>query len=356
MEDLLEALFAEIVTRITRTSDLNSLSLVSKWLYTNEAYQRSTLRVGCGLCPAREALASLCSRFPNLSKVEIDYSGWTCNHGSQLGNKGLLVISSLCPSLNDLTLNFCSHINDSGLGYLADCKKLVSFKLKSAPKITSSGLLAVAVGCKRLSTLHIIDCEKIESKEWPEYLGWNGSLEELVVKNCDGINQYDGLLTFGPGWMRLQKFDFETNFRRWERDFFDSLYNAHNPSRYEFSCESLKDLRLARFGAGTGTEVGLRFLFGKCKALEKLCLYYVDGLNDNDMIALSQSCSNLRSISLRLSLQYYDFDSTTAFTDDSLKALANSCPLLEAVELTFYGCSPDYPSEIGFTQRGLLNV
>ncbi|KAM0871301.1 hypothetical protein ACQ4PT_039481 [Festuca glaucescens] len=311
MEDLPEALSAEIVARITRTSDLNSLSLVSKWLYTNEAYQRSTLCVGCGLCPAREALTSLCSRFPNLWKVEIDYSGWT-----------------------------------------SDCKKLVSFRLISAPEITSSGLLTVAVGCKKLSTLHIINCDKLESKEWLEYLGWNGSLEELVLKKCNEINQYDDLLKFGPGWMRLHKFDFETKFRYWCRDNFDPLYNAHNPSRYDFCCENLKDLRLARFG--TGTEVGLRFLLGKCKALEKLFLGYVDGLNDNDMIALSQSCSNLRSISLRLTVQFYDFSSRTAFTDDSLEALANSCPLLEAVELTFYGVSTAYRSEIGFTQRGLV--
>jgi len=103
MEDLSEPLLAEIITRITRTSDLNSLSLVSKWFYTVEAEERATLRVGCGLQPATEALLSLCSRFPNLQRVEINYSCWTSSQGEQLDNQGLLVLSSCCLPLTDLT-------------------------------------------------------------------------------------------------------------------------------------------------------------------------------------------------------------------------------------------------------------
>ncbi|KAF7028011.1 hypothetical protein CFC21_039990 [Triticum aestivum] len=121
---------------------------------------------------------------------------------------------------------------------------------------------------------------------------------------------------------------------------------------YDFSCENMKDLKLGSIEIATGK--GLRFLLGRCKALEKLCLEYVRGLNDNDLIALSQSCNNLKSISLSLDPQYYHDDFRTAFTDNSLKALALSCPMLETVELTFADCSPMYPSEIGFTRKGLV--
>jgi len=165
MEDLSEPLLAEIITRITRTSDLNSLSLVSKWFYTVEAEERATLRVGCGLQPATEALLSLCSRFPNLQRVEINYSCWTSSQGEQLDNQGLLVLSSCCLSLTDLTLSFCSFIDDSGLGYLAYCKKLMALRLDAIPAITSSGLFSVAVGCKSLSTFHLTDCMKVGSVE-----------------------------------------------------------------------------------------------------------------------------------------------------------------------------------------------
>ncbi|KAF6987015.1 hypothetical protein CFC21_004688 [Triticum aestivum] len=477
MEDLPEALVTEIVKRITRTSDLNCLSLVSKQLYKIEGNQRGAIRVGSGLCTATEAVTSLCARFPNLQKVEIDYSGWIPGHGKQLDNKGLSVFSSHCSSLVDLTLSFCSCIDDSGLACLANCKKLVSLRLNStpqitsiglfsvavgctslsalhlidceeidnvewleylgrdgplyarfpnlrkleidytgwipghgkqldnkglsvfsshcsllvdltlsfcsciddsglaclaycktlvslrlnsAPKITSVGLFSVAVGCTSLSALHLIGCEKIDSVEWLEYLGRDGPLEELVVKNCKGINHHD-FLKFGSGWMKLQKFEFEGKRGRYDSltddVVYDSSYDAHSMDLYDFYCESLKDLRLARIK--TWPEVGLRVVLGKCKALEKLCLEYVCALNDNDMIALSQSCSNLKSISLWLNLQHYSSDvsyceTRTSFTDNSLYALALNCRMLQMVDLSFTGCAADWPSEIGFTQEGFL--
>ena len=115
MEGLPEPLLAEIIKRITSTSDLNSLSLVSKQLYSVDAQHRDAIRVGCRLNPTTEALVSLFSRFPNLSKVEINYSGWTSSHGDQLNNQGLHVLSSHCPLLSDLTLSFCSYIDDTVL-------------------------------------------------------------------------------------------------------------------------------------------------------------------------------------------------------------------------------------------------
>uniref|UniRef100_A0ACD5YIM2 Uncharacterized protein n=1 Tax=Avena sativa TaxID=4498 RepID=A0ACD5YIM2_AVESA len=360
MEDLPEALVTEILKKITRTSDLNSLSLVSKQLYRIEGNQRGAIRAGSGLCTAIKALTSLCDRFPNLRKVEIDYSGWIPGHGSQLNNKGLFVFSSHCSSLTDLTLSFCSYIGDSGLGCLAYCKTLVSLRLISTPQITSNGLFSVAVGCTSLSALHLIDCEKINSVEWLEYLGRDGSLEELVVKNCEGVNHHD-LLKFGSGWTKLQKFEFEKKKGMSDLlpcdEVFDSLYDAHTTDTYDFCCESLKDLRLVRIK--TWPEIGLRVVLGKCKALENLSLEYVLALNDNDLIALSRSCSNLKSISLGLNLQRYSSDvqyceTRTSFTDNSLYALALNCPMLQIVDLKFTGCDSDWPSEIGFTQEGFL--
>ncbi|KAM0930747.1 hypothetical protein ACQ4PT_000682 [Festuca glaucescens] len=354
MEDLPEALVAEILKKITRTSDLNSLSLVSKQLYTIEGNQRGAVSVGSGLCTATEALTSLCAWFPNLWKVEIDYSGWIPGHGNQLDNKDLVVFSSHCSSLRDLTLNFCSYIDDSGLGCLAHCKTLTSLRLNSAPQITSIGLSSVAVGCTSLSALHLIDCEEIDIVEWLEYLGRDGSLEELVVKNCKRIIHHD-LLKFGAGWMKLQKFEFERKIRTRDilvSEIYDPSYDAHSTDIYDFCCDSLKDLRLAHIK--TWPDIGLRVVLGKCKALENLCLEYVSALNDNDMLALCRSCSDLKSITLRLNLQRYDNDFRISFTDNTLYALALNCRKLQSVCLKFVGCSLDWPSEIGFTQKGFL--
>ncbi|XP_052152560.1 F-box/LRR-repeat protein 14-like [Oryza glaberrima] len=304
MEHLSEELIIEILKRITRTSDLNSLSLVSKQLYSIDAEQRATIRLDCGL--ATEAFPALCSRFPNLLKVEIDYSGWTSGNGSQIDNQCLLFFSSCCTLLNDLTLSFCSNISDPGIACLTYCKKLMSLRLNSIPELTSSGLLLLAVGCKALSSVYLNDCKGIAgSTEWLEHLGANGSLEEL----------------------------------------------AADTYRYDLLCESLKDLRLAHLVTEPeGPEIGLRFLLGKCKALERLCLEYVSGLIDNDLIALSQTCKNLKSISLWLNPEHYnvgdDIVFRTGFTDGSLKALRM---------IKILGPPLD-PPEIGFTQEGLVSL
>uniref|UniRef100_A0A0E0BTG0 F-box domain-containing protein n=1 Tax=Oryza glumipatula TaxID=40148 RepID=A0A0E0BTG0_9ORYZ len=355
MEGLPDALIGEIVKRIESTSDLSSLSLVSKRLYKIEAEHRHSIRIGRNLPPATDAIISLCSRFHNLLNVDINYSGWTQGHGNQLDNHGLHILSSYCLSLSDITLSFCSYIDDTGLGYLAFCKKLMTLRLNSAKRITSSGLLAVAVGCKNLSAIHLINCNKISGTfEWLKYLGSDGSLEELVVKNCERISQFS-LLLFGPGWMKLQKFVFEVN----------NLYNIfkpHDPSYvsnyqycYEFCCESLKELSLRRIV--TVEEIGLRSLLGKCKSLEKLYLHFILGLTDSDMITLAQNCSNLRSISLQLEPLFCEGPEGRVFrtplTDESLKALALGCRMLQVVELTMFACEPAYP-EIGFSQEGLV--
>ncbi|GJN22489.1 hypothetical protein PR202_gb10054 [Eleusine coracana subsp. coracana] len=115
-----------------------------------------------------------------------------------------------------------------------------------------------------------------------------------------------------------------------ERGARDPSYNARYPYKYDISCENMKDLRLAKIV--TDQEIGLRFLLGKCKALEKLCLDYVVGLDESEMIALFQNCSNLRSISLRFMPQHCglqeNFRFRTALTDDSLKCLSLYCRML----------------------------
>jgi F-box/leucine-rich repeat protein 2/20 len=194
--------------------------------------------------------------------------------------------------------------------------------------------------------------------DWLVYLGIYGSLEELVVKDCKGISQYD-LLKFGPGWQKLQKFEFEINGNYWVTAAVDPSYVDGYPYCYEICCDNLKDLRLAHII--TEPEIGLRFLLGKCKALETLHLEYVIGLDESDMIALFQRCSNLKRISLSLMplhchSEHHGIRFRTALTNDSLNALALSCPMLQVVELVFTFCEPGWPTEIGFTEKGIVTL
>ena len=159
----------------------------------------------------------------------------------------------------------------------------------------------------------------------------------------------------------MRSLSFEINGNYWLSG--DPAFDAHYPYKYDICYENLKDLRLAHIitmhtddkglPAPTAQEIGLRFLLRKCKALEKLCLDYVVGLDEDEMIAVFQNCSNLRSLSLRLK-PLHQLDWETPLTDESLKALGLSCPVLEVVELTFTFCSSMYPTEIGFTQKGIV--
>uniref|UniRef100_J3NDT6 Uncharacterized protein n=2 Tax=Oryza brachyantha TaxID=4533 RepID=J3NDT6_ORYBR len=140
------------------------------------------------------------------------------------------------------------------------------------------------------------------------------------------------------------------------------MFNPQDPSyipncryRYDFCSENLKELCLGRII--TVDEIGLCSVLGKCKSLEKLCLQFVLGLTDSDIVTLAQNCKNLKSISLQLEPMFCEEPEGRVFrtplTDDSLKALALGCRMLQAVELTMFSCEPSYP-EIGFSQEGLV--
>ncbi|KAJ3695531.1 hypothetical protein LUZ60_000908 [Juncus effusus] len=154
MENLPEALNFEIIKRLT-LSDRNSLSLVSKQLYKIEADQRLSIRVGCRLNPATEALTSLCIRFSNLTKIEINYYGWESYLGKQLDDQGLFILSINCPSLTNLILCHCSFLTDSGLSHLTSCKKLVDLSIVDCRVIKEHSLIVLGKCLRRLKRLEL---------------------------------------------------------------------------------------------------------------------------------------------------------------------------------------------------------
>uniref|UniRef100_A0A1D1ZGE1 F-box/LRR-repeat protein 14 n=1 Tax=Anthurium amnicola TaxID=1678845 RepID=A0A1D1ZGE1_9ARAE len=354
MEEVPEHLLLEILRRIDDTADRNSTSLVCKRFHSAEGEQRGSLRTGCGLHPATEALASLCTRFPNLSKLEIDYSGWMSHLGKQLDDRGLLVLPSHCPLLEDLTLSFCSFITDAGLGHLSSCRNLRSLKLNFAPSISSNGLLTVVVGCKKLSTLHLSRCMKVKSSEWLEYLGKFGVLEDLTIRNCRAIGEAD-VMRLGSGWRRLRRLELEVDANYRDLKTHNQL-PANRQLIQHIVCDSLEELRLVN--CAFPYRVGLSCVLGSCKMLEKLCLDRCCGLMDRDMIALALGSSNLRCLSLYLP-SHFDAPGMMSIyppqlTDDSLRALACSCPTL--VEVAISLSDPVLPSISSFSQSGILTL
>ncbi|KAJ4841725.1 hypothetical protein Tsubulata_003009, partial [Turnera subulata] len=353
MDDLPDQLVWDILNRVKKTGDRNSASLACKRLYELDSDQRNSLRVGCGLDPANQALSSLCNRFPNLTKVEITYAGWMSKLGKQLDDQGLVILSNGCSSLTDLTLSYCTFITDVGLRCLASCSKLSALKLNFTPRITGCGILSLVVGCKNLSVLHLIRCLNVTSVEWLEYLGKLETLEDLCIKNCRAIGEGD-LIKLGSSWRKLKRLQFEVdaNYR------YMKVYDRLAVDRWQkqgIPCESMVELSLVNCIISPGR--GLACVLGKCKNLEKIHLDMCVGVRDCDIIRLAQNSSSLRSISLRVPSDFslpLLLNNPLRLTDESLNAVAQNCPMLESVHLSF--SDGEFPSFSSFTLAGVLNL
>ncbi|KAI3455269.1 hypothetical protein Pfo_011932 [Paulownia fortunei] len=353
MDDLPEQVAWDILERIKRTSDKNSVSLTCKRLHELDNEQRKSIRVGCGLNPANEALISLCNRFQNLEKVEISYSGWMSKLGKQLDDKGLYNLSIGCPLLTDLTLSYCTFITDAGLSHLASCSHLSALKLIFTPRISGFGILSVVVGCKNIMLLHLIRCLNITSMEWLEYLGKRETLEDLCIKNCRAIGEGD-LIKLGHTWRKLKRLQFEVDANYRYMKVYDRLAVDQWQKQW-IPCDSMLELKLVNGIISPGR--GLACVLGKCRNLEKIHLDMCVGVKDSDIIGLARKSSNLRSISLRVPSDFslpLLMNNPIRLTDECLEALAQNCSQLESVRLSF--SDGEFPSFSSFTLHGILTL
>lgn len=351
MDNIPEHIVWEILSRIKKTSDRNNVSLVCKRLYYLDNAQRDSLKVGCGMDPANQALTCLCTRFRNLSKVEITYSGWMSKLGKQLDDNGLFILANRCPLLRDVSLSYCTFITDVGLRYLASSSELSSLRLNFTPRITGCGVLSLVVGCKSLLRLHLIRCLNVSSVEWLEYLGKLGTLEDLSIRNCRAIGEGD-LIKLGSGWGKLKRLHFEVDANYRYMKVYDRL-SVDRWQKQHVACENMVELSLVNCIISPGR--GLACVLGKCKNLEKVHLDMCVGVRDVDIICLSRKSSDLRSVSFRVPSDFSLpslVNNPLRLTDESLKALAQNCSKLESVSISF--SDGEFPSSSSFTLSGIL--
>ncbi|KAJ6289992.1 hypothetical protein OIU78_025831 [Salix suchowensis] len=273
--------------------------------------------------------------------------------GKQLDDQGLVILANNCPSLTALTLSYCTFITDLGLRHLASCSKLSALKLNFTPRITGCGILSLVVGCKNLTILHLIRCLNVTSVEWLEYIGKLETLEDLSIKNCRALGEGD-LIKLGSSWRKLKRLQFEVdaNYR------YMKVYDRLAVDRWQkqwIPCESMLELSLVNCIISPGR--GLACVLGKCKNLEKLHLDMCVGVRDSDIIGLAKKSSKLRSISVRVPSDFslpLLMNNPLRLTDESLRALAQNCPMLESVRISF--SDGEFPSFSSFTQNGILNL
>lgn len=79
-----------------------------------------------------------------------------------VGDAGLEALSSGCKKLMKLNLSYCNKVTDSGMEYVGHLVELCNLEIRRLQNITSVGLTAIAVGCKRLVDLDMKQCENVD--------------------------------------------------------------------------------------------------------------------------------------------------------------------------------------------------
>ncbi|CAI9097208.1 OLC1v1033581C1 [Oldenlandia corymbosa var. corymbosa] len=115
----------------------------------------SVLKLGICLNLTDEGLIHIGMCCSKLKEVDLYRS-------AGITDSAILAIARGCPGLEMINVAYCKDITDQSLTSLSKCSKLSTFEARGCPLITSSGLAAIAVGCKQLSRLDIKKCHNID--------------------------------------------------------------------------------------------------------------------------------------------------------------------------------------------------
>ncbi|GLJ15214.1 hypothetical protein SUGI_0248700 [Cryptomeria japonica] len=107
---------------------------------------------------------------PNISDEGIIHIGARCSNLQELdlyrstgvGDAGIAVISNSCPGLKSINLSYCTHVSDDSLKSISQLHKLHNLEIRGCSGISSTGLSAIALGCKRIAELDIKRCYNVD--------------------------------------------------------------------------------------------------------------------------------------------------------------------------------------------------
>ncbi|XP_019187945.1 PREDICTED: F-box/LRR-repeat protein 3 isoform X2 [Ipomoea nil] len=115
----------------------------------------SSLKLGICLNITDKGLIHIGMCCPNLKELDLYRS-------AGVTDSGIYAIARGCLSLEMINIAYCNRITDHSFVSLSKCSKLNTLESRGCPLLTSSGLAAVAVGCKLLAKLDIKWCYNID--------------------------------------------------------------------------------------------------------------------------------------------------------------------------------------------------
>uniref|UniRef100_A0A6V7QRP7 F-box/LRR-repeat protein 15-like leucin rich repeat domain-containing protein n=1 Tax=Ananas comosus var. bracteatus TaxID=296719 RepID=A0A6V7QRP7_ANACO len=111
----------------------------------------SSLKIGICLNISDEGLVHVGKSCPELQELDLYRSfGVT--------DKGVSAIASGCCNLQIINLAYCTEITDESLISLSTCYKLNTLEIRGCSRVTSTGLSAIALGCRQITELDLKKC------------------------------------------------------------------------------------------------------------------------------------------------------------------------------------------------------
>ncbi|KZV15255.1 F-box/LRR-repeat protein 3 [Dorcoceras hygrometricum] len=96
-----------------------------------------------------------------------------------LTDSGVLAVSRGCPELEIVNMAYCELITDRSLMSLSKCSKLHTLEIRGCTLITSSGLAAIAEGCRQLAKLDVKKCPNIDDSGMLPYARLSQNLKQV---------------------------------------------------------------------------------------------------------------------------------------------------------------------------------
>ncbi|KAI5424460.1 hypothetical protein KIW84_030593 [Lathyrus oleraceus] len=138
------------------------------------------VRLKLGLCTniSDIGLAHIACNCANLTELDL----YRC---VRIGDDGLAALATGCNKLTMLNLSYCIRMTDIGLKCIGNLSELSDLEMRGLSNITSIGIKAVAVGCKRLASLDFKHCEKINDLGFWALAFYAQNLQQINMSYCN---------------------------------------------------------------------------------------------------------------------------------------------------------------------------
>lgn len=85
--------------------------------------------------------------------------------------------------MKKLNLCYCNQISDTGLAHLRFLEELSDLELRGIVRITSSGITAMAMGCRSLTQLDLKRCYSVDDTGMWALARYTENLRQVISEN-----------------------------------------------------------------------------------------------------------------------------------------------------------------------------